>query len=554
MATTLSADEIFKEFKEHSISEFFRKNSQMLGYSGKVRSLTTIVHEYVTNSLDACEEAGILPEIRIEIKPLEGEGKYTIKVIDNGPGIPSKHVGKALATVLAGTKFHRYLQQRGQQGIGAAGCTLYSKITTGKPISVRGATDKEAYSCEVTIDIKSNRPIITNMQKITRAEKGMEVEGEFGDLKYENSDHGVYEYIKRTALSNPHTTLILIEPTGKEVAFLRSIKELPKRPKEIKPHPLGIETNDLVEFAQRTPTKKLSAFVAETFSRVSDGKLAELRELASDVDWDQEPHKLTWPDAEKIIKAFKQIKWMAPDLDSLSTIGQQQVEVTMKNILNPKFLSVVERKPKVFRGGIPFVVEAGIAYGGDAGKTVGEVPTQEEGEEASILSEGNVLRFANKVPLLFDGSNCAITEAVKGIQWKRYGIANFEQEPVSIFVNVSSVYVPYSGPGKQAVAKEDDIIEEIRLAVMDCGRILQRYLRGMHNQKLQESRYKTIMRYVTQLSKDLGEITGADPAKIEASLKLTIEKKYNKLFSEDAANLGEAAKHEDTESESTEED
>ena len=145
------------------------------------------------------------------------------------------------------------------------------------------------------------------------------------------------------------------------------------------------------------------------------------------------------------------------------------------------------------------------------------------------------------MPLLFDGSNCAITEAVKSIDWKRYSISKFDQEPVSVFVNVSSVYVPYSGVGKQAVAKEDDIIEEIRLAVMDCGRILQRYLSGVRSLEMQETRYKTIMRYVSQLSKDLAEITGSDSKKIESGLKSTIEKKYSKLFDPNAGSAKEEA-------------
>ncbi|MCL5008574.1 MAG: DNA topoisomerase VI subunit B [Candidatus Marsarchaeota archaeon] len=547
MAATLSADEIFHEFKEHSIAEFFRKNSQMLGYSGKVRSLTTIVHEYVTNSLDAVEEAGVLPDIRVDIKEI-GESRYTVCVSDNGPGIPSKHVGKVFATVLAGTKFHRYVQQRGQQGIGAAGCTLFSRITTGKPVHVKSATSKERYECDIDIDIKSNKPLVKNMATILAGGvAGTTVCGEFAEVKYENSDHGVYEYIKRTALSNPHASITLVEPTGKEVVFLRSVTELPKRPKAIKPHPLGIDVNDFVEFAHRSQSRKLSAFLVEAFSRMTSGKIAELKDVSHDIDLDADPTKITWSDAERVVKAFKQIKWMAPELDSLSTIGEKQIEIAIKNILAPKFMSVVERKPKVFRGGIPFVVEAGIAYGGESGKKV-----DENAKDGSVVeAEGNVLRFANKVPLLFDASNCAITEAVKGIQWKRYGIANFEEEPVSIFVNVSSVYVPYSGPGKQAVAKEDDIIEEIRLAVMDCGRILQRYLSGVRSLQLQESRYKTIMRYVEQLSKDLGEITGVDSKTLEASLKSTIEKKYNKLFAdpekEDASIAEEESETEEAE-------
>ncbi len=545
MVESVNSEEIFKEFKEHSISEFFRKNSQMLGYSGKVRSLTTIIHEYVTNSLDACEEAGILPEIDVRIKLIE-EGKYSISVKDNGPGIPSKHVGKVFATVLAGTKFHRYVQQRGQQGIGASGCTLFSKITTGKPITVRSMNEKESYECNVDLDIKSNKPIITDMKKIEIQNKGTDVLGEFGELKYENSEHGVFEYLKRTALSNPHTTIKLLDPDGKESVFIRAVNEMPKRPKEVKPHPLGVDTNDLIEFAHRSHEKRLSVFLIETFSRMTHGKIAELKAIAPDIDFDQEPNKMQWSESEKLVKAFKKIKWMIPELDALSTIGDKQIEIAIKNILNPKFLSVVERKPKVFRGGIPFVVEAGIAYGGESGKAVNQVD-----KNGNIIeAEGNVLRFANKVPLLFDGSNCAITEAIKGIQWKRYGLGNFDEEPVSIFVNVSSVYVPYSGVGKQAIAKEDDIIEEIRLAVMDCGRILQRYLSGIKNMQLQETRYKTIMRYISQLSKDLSEITNITEKEIESSLRTLIENKYKKFLGESPEELKN--KEEDVEVENEE--
>lgn len=525
MAVKQNADDIFKEFKEHSISEFFRRNSQMLGYSGKVRSLTTIVHEYVTNSLDACEEADILPDIRVAIKEIS-ENKYTVTVTDNGPGIPSKLVGKALATVLAGTKFHRYKQQRGQQGIGAAGCTLFSKITAGKSIHVKAGTSRENYECDITLDIKSNKPLIENMEPLKKEMKGTSIWAEFGDVKYEKSDHGVYEYIKRTALSNPHISITLVEPDGTEATFLRATNELPKKAREIKPHPLGVTTNDLVEFAQRSEAKKITTFLMETFSRVTPGKIDELRALVKDLDLDGDPKKLSWQDAEKLVAAFKQVKWMAPELDSLSEIGEKQIDVAIKNILNPVFQSVIERKPKVFRGGIPFVVEAGIAFGGNSGKPKELTKEERTAAEPVPSAEGNVLRFANKVPLLFDASNCAITEAIKAIDWKRYAIANFDEEPISVLVNVSSVYVPYSGVGKQAISQEDEIIDEIKLAVQDCARTLQRYLSGVRNQNLMESRYKTIMRYVSQLSGDLSEITDYKKEEIQKALATLVETKY----------------------------
>lgn len=518
MAEKKGADEIFKEFKEHSISEFFRKNRQMLGFAGKVRSLTTVVHEYVTNTLDACEEAGILPEVTVKIKDT-GEERCLVIVTDNGPGIPKKLIGKALANVLSGTKFHRYMQQRGQQGIGAAGCTLFSQITTGKKIHVKSGTGKEAYECDLGINIKDNKPEIENLVELDKEKfKGLRVEAEFGGVKYENSDHGVYEYLKRTALTNPHIDITLIGPDGKEISLPRSVKEMPKRPKQIQPHPLGLESSDLLDFAHVTSANKISSFLIESFARVTPNKINEIKELAPKLDLSKPPKELTWDEAQMLIATFKKIKWIAPEMDSLSTIGEKQIEAAIKNILNPDFMSVVERKPKVFRGGIPFVVEVGIAYGGNAGRNT------ENG------AGGSILRFANKVPLLFDGGTCGISEAIRGLQWKRYNIDDFEKSPISILVSVCSVYVPYSGVGKQSVAQEEEIMEEVRLSVMDALRILQRYLSGVKNRTTAETKYKTIMRYVSQLSSDLSELTELKSEEIEKSLKSLIEKKYSQLF------------------------
>lgn len=516
---TRNADEIFKEFKEHSITEFFRKNSQMLGYAGKVRSLTTIVHEYITNSLDACEEANILPEIEIRIMEL-AENRYGVSVKDNGPGIPSKHVGKALASVLTGTKFHRYMQQRGQQGIGAGGCTIFALITTGRGIHVKSSTGREAYTCDLSVDIKGNKPVVSNLTSIKPDFKGLVVDGEFGDVKYERSEHGVYEYVRRTALSNPHTSIKLVEPDGNEAIFPRSVNTLPRKARQILPHPLGISASDLLDFAHISESRKVTSFLADSFSRVTHEKVKELMGIAKGVDFEKAPKHLTWEDATKIVEAFKHVKWIGPELDAMSTIGEKQIDLAMKNILDPKFTSVVERKPQVFKGGVPFVVEVGIAYGGNAGRASGEGVA------------GNILRFANKVPLLFDTGSCAITEAVQGIDWKRYSIAKFDEEPVSVMVNVSSVYIPYSGVGKQAVAQEDEIVEEIKLAVQDAGRKLQRFLSGEKHRNIQESGYKTIMRYVSQLSSDLEEITGRKKGETEKELKALIESKYKGLFKE----------------------
>ncbi len=508
-----SAEDIFEGFREHSIAEFFKRNRQMLGYSGKVHSLVTVVHEYVSNSIDACEEAGILPSVSVRVEQIWDE-RYRISVRDNGPGVPKKFVGKALATILTGTKFHVYKQQRGQQGIGASGCTLFSQITTGKPVHVTSSTGKDSYGCDISIDTASNKAVVRNYVQLPKCESFLEVVAEFDGVKYENSDRSVYEYLKRTALANPHIEITFISPDGNDHTFLRATDVIPPRPRAVKPHPLGLSVNDIVEFAHASRSRKVSIFLTETFARLSHNKADEIRAIVGSDIMEKAPNELSWDDADALIKAFKAIKWIAPDSNVISSIGMEQIRAAMENILGPESLYIVERKPQVLHGGVPFIVEAAISYGGNSGKST-----------STNEYSGNIMRFANRVPLLFDAGSCAITEAVKDIQWKRYGI-DLENRPISIFVNVSSVYIPYSGVGKEAISKEEEIVNEIRLGLMDAARGLQRYLGGKQKVNLAKTRYKTMMNYARQLSLDLGYITNSDSKDIEDSLEKLILKHY----------------------------
>lgn len=506
------AKDIFKEFKEHSVAEFFKKNRQMLGFSGKVRSLTMIVHEMITNSLDACEEAHILPEIYVEIKEFNPE-HYLVTVKDNGPGIPENYVGKALGMMLAGTKFHRYIQQRGQQGIGASGCTMFSYITTGQPIKAISSHQGKKKEYEISIDLKRNRPVVKKISEEPSEEHGITVISEYKDVKYEKSNKGPFEYIRRTALANPHAIITFKDPAGETSVFPRSVEKNPPKPFEIKPHPLGINTHDLLEFAQHygKQYRKISALLQDVFSRVSANKVSELKGIANEVDFDRSPKNMTWQDAETLTKAFQKVKWIAPATDSLVPIGKEQIEASFRNIFNPELLVVTERSPKVYRGGIPFSVEVGIAYGGgvkEAGK------------------KGEVMRFANRVPMLFDISGCAITDVVKNIDWSRYNLRDFDEAPIVVLVNFVSVYVPYTSAGKLAIATEEDIENEIRYSVMEASRGIQKYISGRKRESEIATKKKVISRYVPQLASDLASLTGKDSERLEKKLIDIIEKKY----------------------------
>ncbi|MCI0504210.1 DNA topoisomerase VI subunit B [Candidatus Micrarchaeota archaeon] len=508
-------DDVFKQFKEHSIAEFFKKNRQMLGFTGKVRSMTIIVHEIVTNSLDACEEAGVLPDIFVQVDELDKEKEhYRLTIKDNGPGIPRSHLGKALGQMLAGTKFHRYLQQRGQQGIGAAACTMFSYLTTGQPTKAVSVYKGKKLTASIGIDFKQNKPVVEVIEEVdaSEGESGLTFISEFKDVRYERSNYGVYEYLRRTALANPHCAITLIEPEGRSTAFPRSVIVNPSKPTEIKPHPLGIGTHDLLEFARQNREKRrLSSFLQETFSRVSAGKIDELRALLPNVDLNKNPQDLSWEEAEALVKAFSQVKWIAPATDSLVPIGKDQVEVSFRNIFNPEVLVVTERSPKVYRGGIPFMVEVGIAYGGGV---------------AEAGKKGEVMRFANRVPLLFDSGGCAITETIKTMDWKRYDVKDFEEEPIAVLVNLISVHVPYTSAGKQAVSPEEDVMDEIKFAIMEASRGVQKYLSGKRKAHEIATKKKVVSRYIQQLSGDLSSLTGEKKADIEKALTKIVEEKY----------------------------
>ena len=540
------------DYKEYSVAEFFKKNRQMLGYSGKVRSLTTIVHEYVTNSLDAAEEGGILPDIRVEIENLP-EGHVKVVVEDNGIGIPKQFIGNALGKLLSGTKFHHRKQKRGQQGIGAAYATLFSQITTGKPTKVKTSTgDYKIYECEITIDVKTNEPVIKDMREYSGKFRGLRIEAEFSEVTYNRSEYGVYEYLRRTAIANPHVQIDLTEPQkGNEpVIFPRASREVPKKAEETLPHPLGISTSDLMDIAQISGARKISSMLQSDFTRISSDKVKEVFTLCLDYYrgqtdqkvleqltkenkttaalneaifrkyFERAPKTLTWPEAEQIVKAFAQIKWIAPETDSLIMIGEKQIEMSLKNILQPEQMKVVCRKPKVFRGGIPFAVEAAIAYGGKSGSWVS---TDEHGNP--VETKGELLRFANRVPMLFDAGTCATTIAAKDVDWSRYNLKGWETLPVSIFINFVSVYVPYTGAGKLSISAEEEIVEEIRAALMECGRDIAKYLNALDRAKEQEHRRSIFFRYIGEVAECINDLTGTDKTLLITKLKKTAEER-----------------------------
>jgi DNA topoisomerase-6 subunit B len=526
---TVSAESLFKEFRSVPLSEFFGKNRQYLGYVGKIKSLTTVVHELVSNSLDACEESGILPDIKVEIVQL-GDEHYKVLIEDNGPGIPEKHLEHVFGSLLTGTKFHRNIQLRGQQGLGVSGAVLFSQITTGQPTRVKSGTGKgKVITAKVEMDIKTNSPKIMDKEVYADTWRGTIVEAQFKVVNYTKGQKGPFEYLRWTAASNPHAQIFFKDPEGSKVLFERVSDKIPKRPTEIKPHPEGLEAHDILNMAHKSKARQLSSFLSTDLSRVSSQKIAEIKKVIDEertkeglpeFDMRRSPKRLEWNEAEELRKSFKKVKFMAPPATGLIPIGGETIKAALKNLVNPELLESLTRSPTTYKGGIPFLVEAAIAYGGNAGR---QTP---EGKRLEIM------RFANRAPLLFDAGSCALSKSMHSIDWKRYKFVDIENSSVTIFINLVSTHVPYTSAGKQAVADEEEITTEIRFALMQIGRILQRYLSGKRKAAERDAKKKMFERYVPETAQAISDMCGEKKEELEKKLHKIVLEKFGEEFDE----------------------
>jgi len=317
-----------------------------------------------------------------------------------------------------------------------------------------------------------------------------------------------------TAIANPHVHLTFVEPDGTLTVFDNATNKVPERPKPMPLHPWGIMSDDLLILAKRTKARYLTGFLSTELSRVSKHKADEVCRLAN-VPSNKKPSELTWEEAEHIVSAFKQVKLLAPPTSGLSPIGATDLENGMRQILNPEFVYTITRPPKVYRGGLPFVTEVGIAYGGNAGKSV-------EGKGENEVAEGetgmDLIRFANRAPLIFDQGGCAITAAARSIDWRRYGV-DIANAPLTLFVNVSSAYVPYTSAGKQSVADEPEIINETRTAIMEAARELRKFLYRRIRAKERQERAGVFEQYLPVIARKASRLAGVAEPDIKPLLK-----------------------------------
>ncbi len=574
------AQEMADKHKQIAISEFFEKNKHFLGFDTLPRSIITAVKEGVDNSLDAAEEARILPELKINISKVKGEKNVLeLCVEDNGPGIPRSSLEKVFGRLLFGSRFHSIRHTRGQQGIGITGVVMYGQLTTGKPTNVISKITSEATAATLSIgiDTRRNRATKSNEDRIASVwsdgrdkEHGLSVTTQM-KAKYQRGKQSVYQYLRMTSIVNPHADITLTDPDGEIFHFPRVTEKLPKIVDAIKPHPQGIHLGQLQRMLRETAEPTLQKFLQNEFSGVSKtGSVPEICEL-SGLDKNRKPNLIKPNDIKALLEAFngergylrrymvvdgrhkflekrgrackpgeriaKQLErdlisamngkrlsdtvpiikkmtdwycdesledllaWMQkkigvgpyeesdaknwakyvrhewdprvdlmaarlypPPVNCLSPIEELLIKKGLSKTIDSRFVTTLTRQPMVSQGN-PFQVEVGLIFGG--------------GMQADSPVE--VLRFANRVPLMYQQGGCLLTRAIESVDWRQYGLEQsggkgVPKGPAAILIHLASTNVQFTSEAKEALADNMEVQTEIRKAALDLGRGLRRHL------------------------------------------------------------------------------
>lgn len=505
-----------------STAEYFSKNLQQVGFSSHTKAVLTTLKEAVDNALDACEEHDILPEVRIEIEKL-GAGsmknaeQIKIRVIDNGPGIDPDDVPKVFGEYLASSKFGRGRCTRGQQGIGISAATTWAQLTGGKGALVitKQKAMRKAMKARVEVDIKNNKGTLKDKETIDwDRPNGTSVEFVIDGRIQLNGEAGLMNYLLGTSLVNPHLTLHykLPDPEMPETTIERVSKEIPKIPEAVDPHPHTMKLGEFIAHSHLFGKVRVSNWLNKGFSRVGPSVIAELVKTAGvkKAIFEKNVDQLSEEEFKSLYTGLQNLPLMAPSTSSVLSIGEESLSKSIQRLGAIDYFSVVTRKPTIcdFK---PVEVEVAIA----------RLQVKSAEQDTPV----QVLRFANRVPLQFDKSACAIYNSITTVNWKAYGLAqpkeSLPQGPYIVAVSVVSPFIKFKNASKETIDSSDELVEEIRRALMQAGQKLSRHIRREDKANELEEKIRHIEQFGPILVEGICRITKApDSRKEKARLGL----------------------------------
>lgn len=506
---------------ERSAAEFFEANKAIAGFDNPTRSTYTSIRELVENALDAAEKGGILPDVHILIelmsaeeigelmgikdyKPDEESGNEFIRlsVRDNGIGIRHADIPKLFGRVLTGSNYGER-QSRGRFGLGAKMVLIYSQSTIRVPFEIKSrlALSKKK-SAEFTshyklfIDIVKNAPEIVDSIKYTGKSKnqlkvhGTEVTCCFAGT-WRRSKRYIFEYLEEMAVITPYASFTITTPDNPDEPIIhkRTVDEIPDPPIEVPLHPIGTDINQIKSEISRTRCKDMKNFLKTHFQRIGDKTAAQVLKTAR-IKPSKSPLKLDEMELRRLIhEGFTKVKFFPPDGKCLSPLGHENLAKGLEDVYQPEF-SCSEGRPPSSYSGHAFQVEVAIGYGGD-----------------NLSPPYKLIRFANRIPLLFGEGNDLIKKTIEGINWSNYK-TNLNNDPIIFAVSLVSTKIPFPETSKEYIAEVDEIRRELRLCLQKAGRKLMSFQRALKKKEQAARRMKIFDKYAPTVSSIVGQMLG----------------------------------------------
>jgi DNA topoisomerase-6 subunit B len=453
------------------------------------------VRELVENSMDACELAGITPNVYVRLisegaNPDAPDPKpYRLTVRDNGPGVSPQHVPSAFGKVFYGSKYV-LRQSRGMFGLGGTMAILYGQITTNRPVTVVTSPEgKKQYGFQMMIDIGENRPIVlkrfsNEADGTTGTKVDLTLEGD-----YLRASQKINDYFKQTALVASYANITFVDPQGQVTFYERVTSSMPTAPQETLPHPHGIDVEALKRIIKLSEERDMKTFMVSHFHRVGDKIATKFLEFAG-VSPKLPPKRLSNAQVVALVDALQRFPdFLQPDAACLSPVGEQILLAGIDKELHPEFSTVVIRPPSSYSG-FPFLVEVGLAYGG------------------KVLQPGQKLfRYANRIPLLYDESSDVSFKVLnEEVDWRRYRVP--QDAPVAVITHICSTKIPYKTVGKEYIADRPEIERDIRNAAREALRRLGLFLSKKGSMEAVQRKMNIYGKYLPLIAKFSTELAG----------------------------------------------
>jgi DNA topoisomerase-6 subunit B len=305
-----------------------------------------------------------------------------------------------------------------------------------------------------------------------------------------------------TSIVNPHATITLIvkDRDGEileDAKWIRTSEKLPRVVEEIKPHPHGIQLGTLQRMLRESEQNRMTSFLRHNFSGVSVRAAKELLSK-SEIEENRNPKRINSEDTKRLINSFQEIKLLPPPTDCLSPIDDLLIKKGLSKAIDSRFASTVTRLPSVSQGN-PFQIEVGLVFGGD------------------LTSDGpiEVLRFANRVPLMYQQGGCALTKAIESINWKQYGLDHpggkgLPKGAAAVLIHLASTNVQFTSEAKEAVSDNEEVFDEIRKGLLEVGRGLKNHLKKNTQRKKAREKFELVNVILPEIAKKTSKILGRE--------------------------------------------